>query len=44
MRITDLLQHDEMYFIGDIIEVDGSGWVDKETAELYIEEYNNGVK
>ena len=32
-----------MYYIGDIVDVDGDGWVDEETAELLLLEYNAGV-
>ncbi len=35
---------DFMYYIGDVIDVDGSPWVDEEQLELIIEELNNGVK
>ena len=29
-----------MYYIGDIVDVDGDGWVDEETAELILLEHN----
>ena len=28
-----------MYYIGDIVDVDGDGWVDEETAELILLEH-----
>ena len=40
---TDLKQFEGMYYIGDIADVDGDGWVDEETAELILLEYNAGV-
>ena len=33
-----------MYYIGDIVDIDGDGWVDEETAELILVEYNAGVE
>ena len=35
---------DFMYYVGDVIDVDGSPWVYEEQLELIIEELNNGVK
>tara|TARA_B100000073_G_scaffold224697_1_gene187202 strand:+ start:284 stop:421 length:138 start_codon:yes stop_codon:yes gene_type:complete len=43
MTKTDLKQFEGMYYIGDIVDVDGDGWVDEETAELLLVEYNAGV-
>lgn len=25
---------DDMYYVGDIVDIDGDGWVDKETFQL----------
>ena len=43
MTKNDLTQQDEMYYVGHLIDIDGSGYVDEETAELILLEYNNGV-
>ena len=43
MNKTDLTQLDGMYYIGHLIDIDGSGYVDEETAELILLEYNAGV-
>ena len=43
MTKTDLKELDGMYYIGDIVDVEGDGWVDEETAELLLLEYNAGV-
>jgi len=43
MLKTDLKQFEGMYYIGDIVDVDGDGWVDEETAELILLEHNAGV-
>ena len=33
-----------MYYVGDVIDLDGNQWVDEETLELIILELNNGVQ
>jgi len=43
MNKTELTKQDGMYYIGHLIDIDGSGYVDEETAELILLEYNNGV-
>ena len=44
MKKTDLTQLDGMYYVGHLIDMDGSGYVDEETlAELILLEYNNDV-
>ena len=40
---SDLKELDGMYYVGHLIDIDGSGYVDEETAELILLEYNNGV-
>ena len=35
---------DGLYYIGNVIDVDGNPWVDEEQLELLILELNNGVK
>jgi hypothetical protein len=42
--LSDLEYYDGMYYIGDIVDMDGDGWVDQETAELILLEYNAGVR
>lgn len=43
MNISDLKCYDDMYYVGDVVDIDGNGWVDLETAELILLEINNGV-
>lgn len=43
MSISDLMQVDGVYYVGHLIDIDGDGWVDAETAELILLEYNAGV-
>ncbi len=42
--ISDLLIMDDLYYIGHIADLDGVEWVDLETAELVLLEYNSGVQ
>lgn len=44
MTKKELKERDGMYYIGDIVDIDGDGWVDEETAELILVEYNAGVE
>ena len=37
IKLKDLRQQDGMYYIGDIVDIDGSGWVDKQMALQTIE-------
>jgi len=34
---------DGLYYVGDVLDVDGNPWVEEEQLELIIEELNNGV-
>lgn len=45
MKFTkeDFEEYDGMYFVGHVIDIDGSPWVDEEHLELVLEELNNGV-
>ncbi len=43
MTKSDLKQKEGMYYIGDIVDMDGDGWVDEETAELILLEHNGGT-
>ena len=44
MTKKELKERDGMNYIGDIVHIDGDGWVDEETAELILVEYNAGVE
>ena len=43
MNKTDLKQQEGLYYVGHLIDNDGSGYVDEETAELILLEHNAGV-
>lgn len=32
LKLNNLMCYDDLYYIGDIVDVDGSGWVSKEAA------------
>ena len=32
LKLDDLMCYDDLYYIGDLIDMDGDGWVNKETA------------
>jgi hypothetical protein len=40
VKLEDLKCFDDWYYVGDIIDMDGDGWVDKETTEQLLAEYN----
>lgn len=44
MKLQNLKEIDGLFFVGDIADVDGSPWVDRETAELCLLEFNQGVR
>lgn len=43
MYKTDLPNIDNLYYVGDLVSINRTAWVDEETAELILLEYNNGV-
>ena len=44
MFLEDLFCIDDLYYVGNIADVDGSPWVDRETAELILLEFNAGIQ
>ena len=32
IKLEDLMCYDDLYYVGDIVDMDGNGWVNKETA------------
>jgi hypothetical protein len=44
IQLSDLREIDGLYYVGDIADVDGSPWVDLETAELVLLEVNSGTQ
>jgi hypothetical protein len=44
LTLADLECYDFQYYVGHIADMDGDGWVNQETAELVLLEYNAGIK
>jgi hypothetical protein len=44
LTLADLECYDFQYYVGHIADMDGDEWVNQETAELVLLEYNAGVK
>ena len=40
IKLSDLMEHDGMYYVGDLVDMDGSGWVSKEVALDLIYNFN----
>ena len=43
IKITDLPAADYMFYIGDLVEVDGDGWVDEDAALALLTELNTAL-
>ena len=41
---TWLCEIDDLYYVGDIVDMDGDGWVSREDAELAVYEFENCVE
>ncbi len=41
VKLKDLKKKDGLYYIGDIVSVDGSGWVEKEEAVQLLDMINS---
>ena len=38
MNVNDLMNMNDMYYVGNIIDVDGNGWVTKAEAQAILDE------
>jgi hypothetical protein len=38
MNVNELMNMDDMYYVGNIVDVDGSGWVSKAEAQAILDE------
>jgi hypothetical protein len=38
MNVNDLMNMNDMYYVGNIIDVDGNGWVTKQEAQAILDE------
>jgi hypothetical protein len=42
MNVNDLMNMDNMYYVGNIVDVDGNGWVTKQEAQAILDELGMG--
>ena len=38
MNVNDLMNMNDMYYVGNIIDMDGDGWVTKQEAQAILDE------
>jgi len=38
MNVNDLMNMNDMYYVGNIVDVDGDGWVSKAEAQAILDE------
>jgi hypothetical protein len=38
MNVNDLMNMNDMYYVGNIVDVDGNGWVSKAEAQAILDE------
>ena len=43
MNVNDLMNMNDMYYVGNIIDVDGDGWVSKQEAQSILDELMGDV-
>lgn len=43
MNVNDLMNMNDMYYVGNIIDVDGDGWVNKAEAQSILDELMGDV-
>ena len=41
MNVNELMNMNDMYYVGNIVDVDGSGWVSKAEAQAILDELVN---
>jgi hypothetical protein len=42
VKLEDLMENDGMYYVGDIVDIDGTGWVEEPEALKVLELVNQG--
>ena len=40
IKLSDLNHYDDMYYVGDLVDLDGNNWVNKEMAQKIIDQLN----
>ena len=38
MNVNELMNMNDMYYVGNIVDVDGNGWVTKQEAQAILDE------
>jgi hypothetical protein len=38
MNVNDLMNMNDMYYVGNLVDVDGNGWVTKQEAQAILDE------
>jgi hypothetical protein len=41
MNVNELMNMNDMYYVGNLVDVDGSGWVSKAEAQMILDELMN---
>ena len=44
MNVNELMNMNDMYYVGNIIDVDGDGWVSKQEAQSILDELMGDVE
>ena len=40
IQLSDLNHYDDMYYVGDLVDLEGNNWVNKEMAQKIIDQLN----
>jgi hypothetical protein len=44
MNVNELMNMNDMYYVGNIVDVDGNGWVTKQEAQSILDELMGDVE
>jgi hypothetical protein len=42
MNVNELMNMNDMYYVGNLVDVDGNGWVTKQEAQAILDEMGMG--
>ena len=42
MNVNELMNMNDMYYVGNLVDVDGDGWVSKAEAQMILDELGMG--
>ena len=40
IKLSDLNHYDDLYYVGDLVDLDGNNWVNKDMAQQIIDQLN----